>query len=88
MERIVATVMPGTQRANGEHAPDSGVMSELQRYVGSTVQAVEQFAKYLGENDFNTIRRDAEQRIQERPMAAVLVGIGIGIVVGKLLKNR
>lgn len=84
----MATVIPGTEWANGEHAPDSGAVSEFQRYIGGAVQSVEQFAKYLGENDFHTIRRDAERRIQERPVAAVLVGIGIGIVVGKLLKNQ
>ncbi len=84
----MTTVMPETEWRDGERAPASGTVSETQRYVGGIVQSVEQFAKYLGQSDFHTIRRDAERRIQERPVAAVLVGIGIGIVVGKLLKNQ
>ncbi|MHB1528428.1 MAG: hypothetical protein ACYCP0_03335 [Acidiferrobacteraceae bacterium] len=84
------TVTPEVERSNGERAPVSpkaAAASEIQRYLGAAVRATEEFARYLGNNKFSTMRRDTERRIKERPVTAVLIGMGLGILIGRLLRS-
>jgi len=61
--------------------------SDVRRYAQDALDAVAQLRQYLEKSDLETIRRDAEKRIRERPLTAVMVGLGVGFIVGKLLKD-
>ena len=85
----MSTVIPETARSNGGRIPVSSTAdatSEIQRYLGAAARATGELARYLGSSDFSTIRRDTERRIKDRPVTAVLIGMGLGILLGRLLR--
>ncbi|MHB1949994.1 MAG: hypothetical protein ACYCQK_00815 [Acidiferrobacteraceae bacterium] len=83
----MAAVIPGGEWADGTGTRAS-TASRVEHYAAKALRAAKDFSNYLAQSDFQTLRRDAETRIRERPVAALLVGIGIGIAVGKLVRSR
>lgn len=84
----ITTDTTGSLGSNGAYASDArDPVSEIRHYAKSALDAVAQLGQYLEQSDFESLRHDAERQIRERPLTAVAVGLGLGFILGKLLKD-
>lgn len=47
---------------------------------------MESLAGYLRESDLQTLQRDLERQVRERPMQTLLVAVAVGWIAGKILR--
>jgi len=52
----------------------------------STASLIEEAADYLRETDLRGMQADLERRVRERPLQTILLAVGVGWLVGKIMK--
>jgi len=68
----------------GEKAPHEGVLGSASQAVAHSLR---DSGKYLEEAGLSGIGEDLTQLIRRNPVPAILVGIGIGFLMGRLLRS-
>lgn len=56
-------------------------------YLEEAMVWLRRLSAYVSERDIDTMRRDLERRIRDRPGASIVIGFGVGVVLGKLLSR-
>lgn len=69
------------QRLSGSGA--AGRAGELAHGVADTLESV---SGYLRSNDMNSLQKDLERQVRERPLQTLLIGVAAGWMVGKILR--
>ena len=54
--------------------------------ASSAADALESVARFLRDNDMNTLQRELGRAVSQQPLGAVLLAVGAGWVVGKVLR--
>ncbi len=65
-------------------APQSGVLCNAASGVASTLESG---GAYLQEHNFHGMAGDATSLIRRYPFQAILVGVGVGFLVGRVLRR-
>jgi len=65
-----------------EKGPRDGTLGTASRAVGDALQ---QGGRYLEEEGFSGMMEDVSELVRRYPIPAVLVGVGIGILIGRTL---
>ena len=63
-----------------------GPLERAGRVAHSVAGSLDSVAGYLREGDVETVRRDVERRVRERPLQSLLLGVAAGWLVGKILR--
>ena len=69
----------------------SDAVKTAERALRDGIEKLREQSKPMAENagqQFDEAQRYVTERVKERPMTAVLAGVGIGLVLGLLLSNR
>lgn len=67
----------------GDATGRMGQVSDLGHSFADTMESV---AGYLRNNDVDSLRRDLERQMRERPLQTLLVGVAAGWLAGKILR--
>jgi ElaB/YqjD/DUF883 family membrane-anchored ribosome-binding protein len=67
-----------------EKAPREGVLGSASQAVASTVTNT---GKYIEEAGLSGMMDDLTEVIRRNPLPSVLVGVGIGVLIGRLLRS-
>ncbi len=67
-----------------ENAPTEGYLGQASQSVASSI---EQSGRYLEEHGLSGLAEDVGSLIKRNPVPAVLVAVGIGFMVGRMLKR-
>jgi hypothetical protein len=67
-----------------QKAPHEGMLGSASQAVASTIK---EGGRYLEEAGLSGIGEDLTQLIRRNPVPAVLVGIGLGFLLGRLLRS-
>jgi ElaB/YqjD/DUF883 family membrane-anchored ribosome-binding protein len=67
-----------------EHGPQEGVLGQATKTVASTTREV---GRYLEEEGLSGMMEDVTTLIKRNPIPAILVGVGLGVLLGRLLKS-
>jgi ElaB/YqjD/DUF883 family membrane-anchored ribosome-binding protein len=79
--QAAATKAEETKQAAGEQMQN---LAQRIREGGETVsEKTDQLGHYLQEHDFNAIGRDFTELVRRYPLQSVLIGIGLGILMGR-----
>ena len=70
------------ERLGGLGGPGERAGRAVHRVAGS----IDSMAGYLREGDLETVRRDLERRVRERPLQSLLLGVAGGWLLGKILR--
>jgi len=70
--------------ALSEKAPREGLLGHASQAVAETIQ---QSGQYLEEAKLSGMADDVSKLIQRHPMPAVMIGIGIGFILGRALRD-
>lgn len=73
--------LAGTLR---DHAGDGGMMGQASGYAADTLEGG---ARYLQDHSLDGMTDDLGAMIRKNPVPAVLVGVGVGFVLGRLLRS-
>jgi len=65
-----------------DKGPSDGMLGTATRAVGDTLQ---QGGRYLEQEGFSGMMDDVTEMVRRNPIPAVLVGVGIGILIGRTL---
>lgn len=65
-----------------EKGPQSGVFGSATRAVGNTLQ---EGGQYLEQEGFSGMMDDVAELVRRNPLPAVLVGVGLGFLLGRML---
>lgn len=60
--------------------------SQVSRYMQDAKHAFEGVKNYFQTHDSTQMKQDLEARVRENPLAAVAVSVGIGYLLGKILR--
>jgi ElaB/YqjD/DUF883 family membrane-anchored ribosome-binding protein len=66
-----------------EHAPQ-GVLGDAAKTVASTTKQV---GNYLEEEGLSGMFEDMTNLIKRNPIPAILVGVGLGVLIGRVMKS-
>jgi len=67
-----------------EHAPKEGVLGQ----AGSTVaNTTKQVGRYLEEEGLSGMMEDVTSLVKRNPIPAILVGIGLGVLIGRVMRS-
>jgi ElaB/YqjD/DUF883 family membrane-anchored ribosome-binding protein len=67
-----------------EHAPQSGVLGEASKTVANTTKQVGQ---YLEQEGLSGMVEDLTNLIKRNPVPAILVGVGLGVLIGRVMRS-
>jgi len=67
-----------------EKAPHEGMLGNASQTVANTIR---ESGKYLEEAGLSGIGKDLTELIRHNPVPAVLVGMGIGFLIGRVLRS-
>lgn len=67
----------------GDATGRMGQVSDLGHSFADTMESV---AGYLRNNDVDSLRRDLERQMREKPLQTLLVGVAAGWLAGKILR--
>jgi len=67
-----------------EHGPQEGMLGQATKTVASTTKEV---GRYLEEEGISGMMEDMTTMIKRNPIPAILVGVGLGVLIGRLLKS-
>jgi ElaB/YqjD/DUF883 family membrane-anchored ribosome-binding protein len=68
----------------GENAPREGMLGTAAQYAASGLQ---RSGRYIEEQGLSGMMDDLTEVIRRNPMPAVLIGIGVGFLLGRLLRR-
>ncbi len=68
----------------GEHTPHEGIFGSASQAVAGTLK---EGGKYLEEGKMSGMIDDAANLIRRNPVPAVLIGIGLGFLLGRLVRT-
>jgi ElaB/YqjD/DUF883 family membrane-anchored ribosome-binding protein len=67
--------------------PDGkGQQSPVSRYMQDAVHAFDGVKNYFQTHDSSQMKHDFETRVRKNPLAAVAVSVGVGYLLGKILR--
>jgi hypothetical protein len=67
-----------------EHAPQGGMLGDAAKTVASTTKQV---GSYLEEEGLSGMFEDMTNLIKRNPIPAILVGVGLGVLIGRVMKS-
>jgi len=67
-----------------EHTPKEGMLGEASKTVANTTKQV---GRYLEEEGLSGMFEDMTNLIRRNPVPAILVGVGLGVLIGRLLRS-
>jgi len=68
-----------------EHGPQEGMLGSATKTVADTTKQV---GRYLEEEGLSGMMEDMTTLIKRNPIPAILVGLGVGVLLGRLLKRQ
>jgi hypothetical protein len=69
-----------------DRAPESGLAARAGGLASGAADTLESVARFLRDNDVDTLQSDLGRIVSRHPVQAVLAAIGAGFVVGKILR--
>jgi len=87
-EDATAAVGSGMQQLAGkvrDNAPHEGVMGTASRGVAD---AIDNAGKYVEDKNLSGMMDDMTGLIKRNPIPALLIGVGIGFLIGRVLSSR
>lgn len=85
-EEIADHLEDAAERLDHFAASQLGAFGGAERAATSATAAIEDLAGYLRSSDLRSIRDDLSRRVQDRPIQTLLVAVGAGWMVGKVLR--
>lgn len=73
-------------RLANERLGGSGAQARAGQMAHSLADSMESVAGYLRSSDTDTLRRDLERQVRERPLQTLLIAVATGWVTGKILR--
>jgi len=67
-----------------EHGPSEGMLGSATKTVASTTKEV---GRYLEEEGLSGMMEDMTTLIKRNPIPAILVGVGVGVLLGRMLRS-
>jgi len=67
-----------------EHAPREGVLGQASKTVADTTKQV---GRYLEEEGLSGMFEDMTSLIKRNPIPAILVGVGLGVLIGRAMRS-
>jgi len=67
-----------------EHTPKEGILGEASKTVANTTKQV---GRYLEEEGLSGMMEDMTNLIKRNPVPAILVGVGLGVLIGRVLRS-
>jgi vacuolar-type H+-ATPase subunit H len=67
-----------------EHGPQSGMLGDATKTVAKTTKQV---GRYLEEEGLSGMFEDVTSLIKRNPVPAILVGIGLGVLIGRVMRS-
>jgi len=67
-----------------EHAPQEGMIGDAAKSVASTTKQV---GRYLEEEGLSGMFDDMTNLIKRNPIPAILVGVGLGVLIGRVMRS-
>jgi len=67
-----------------EHTPKEGILGEASKSVANTTKQV---GRYLEEEGLSGMMEDVTSLIKRNPIPAILVGVGLGVLIGRVLRS-
>ena len=67
-----------------EHTPKEGMLGEASKTVANTTKQV---GRYLEEEGLSGMFEDMTNLIKRNPIPAILVGVGLGVLIGRVLRS-
>jgi len=67
-----------------EHAPKEGMLGDASRTVADTTKQV---GRYLEEEGLSGMMEDMTSLIKRNPIPAILVGVGLGVLIGRVMRS-
>jgi hypothetical protein len=69
-----------------DRIPRKGVGNRAGAFGHSTADTLESVARFLRDNDAASLQRDLGRLVSARPLSMLLIAVGAGFVVGKILR--
>jgi len=67
-----------------EHGPQGGMLGQATKTVADTTKQV---GKYLEQEGLSGMFDDMTSLIKRNPIPAILVGVGLGVLIGRVLRS-
>jgi len=67
-----------------EHAPKEGMIGDAAKTVAGTTNQV---GRYLEEEGLSGMFEDMTSLIKRNPIPAILVGVGLGVLIGRVMRS-
>jgi len=67
-----------------EHGPKEGMLGEASKTVANTTKQV---GRYLEEEGISGMMEDVTNLIKRNPVPAILVGVGLGVLIGRVMRS-
>jgi hypothetical protein len=69
-----------------ERVPNKGLGVKAQGLASGAADTLESVARFLRDNDVDTLQRDLGRIASQHPLQSLLAAVGAGFIVGKLLR--
>jgi len=69
-----------------DRVPGKGLGAKAQGMASGAADTLESVARFMRDNDVNTLQRDLGRIVSDHPLQAVLAAVGAGFIVGKLIR--
>jgi len=67
-----------------EHGPQGGMLGDATKTVANTTKQV---GRYLEEEGLSGMFEDMTSLIKRNPIPAILVGVGLGVLIGRVMRS-
>lgn len=72
--------------SNGAQYRGNQIKEQLTGYMHEAMHGAQGVSNYLRNNDAAAMRADLEAQVRAHPLTAIAIGLGVGYLIGKLLK--
>jgi ElaB/YqjD/DUF883 family membrane-anchored ribosome-binding protein len=69
-----------------DRVPNKGLGAKAQGVASGAADTLESVARFLRDNDVNTLQRDLGRIVSDHPLQALVAAVGAGFIVGKLIR--
>ena len=69
-----------------ERVPNKGLGAKAQGMASGAADTLESVARFLRDNDVNTLQSDLGRIVSQHPLQALVAAVGAGYIVGKLIR--